>query len=438
MEFNSSNFIVPGSSQDRLVQIRNTDGDTIYSILPCDVTRSYAMNNLLKLQTVNEIISIKFSSPSDAITALNLLNARMAEIIAVFPCQPLPDPTFTSANFLMPYSTQDKEVQIRNNSGDVVYTINPCDIRNTYSLISSLKIQTSTGNISILFESSSEASSALSLLNGRIANIISVFPCESNMDSTYSSSTFLVPYSTSDNRIQIRDTNGSIVYTIDHCNISKTYTITDTIRIQTINGLISIKFATSDEALSGLELLNNRLSSLKESFPCEPIPVIVPEVVTYQSTFTSDTFLLPYVDGERKVQIRNTFGVNTFTIDPCNVVLVYIKDSGRFVSLKSLGSENILQIEFSSGSDASIALNKLQERIDYIKGIYPCNGSAGFTFIQSLASDVWYINHRLNRRPTVFVMDGNYEEIEGLIRNIDNNNTNIYFNTPVSGSAYLI
>jgi hypothetical protein len=396
------------------------------------------MNNLLKLQTVNEIISIKFASSSDAITALNMLNARMAEVIAIFPCQPLPDPTFTSSNFLMPYSAQDKEVQIRNNSGDIVYTINPCDIRNTYSLISSLKIQTLTGNISILFESTSEASSALSLLNTRIANIVSVFPCVEIVESTYLSSTFLVPYSSSDNRIQIRNTNGSIVYTIDHCNISKTYVVIDAIKIQTINGLISIKFATSDEALSGLSLLNTRLSNLKEDFPCEPIPEVVPEVVTYQSTFTSDTFLLPYVDGEKKVQIRNTFGITIFTIDPCNVVLIYIKDSGRFISLKSLASDNVMQIEFTSSSDASVALNKLQERIDYIKGIYPCNGSAGFTFVQFFVSDVWQINHRLNRRPTVFVMDGNYEEIEGLIRNIDNNNTNIYFNTPVSGSAYLI
>lgn len=438
MDFSSSNFILPGSAQDRLIQVRNTDGEVIHSISPCDVLRSYAFNNLLKLQTVNKIISIKFSTSVEANSALNIINDRMAEIIAIFPCQPMDDPTFTSANFLVPYSVQDRDVQIRNNSGDIVYVINPCDVRNTYALVNSLKIQTVTGNISVSFESSSEASAALSLLNDRIDNITNVFPCAEPVTSTYLPSTFLVPYSDSDNRIQIRNSSGSIVYTINHCDVSKTYVILDTLKIQTTNGLVSLKFDTSGDALSSLSLIEDRLSALKVTFPCLPIPDIIPPVPNSQSIFISDDFLLPYIDGERKVQVRNSLGIVTFSIDPCNVVLVHVREGSKVISLKSLGSENVMMIEFASNADALIGLNKLQERIDYIKDIYPCDGSAGFTFVQSSESDIWQINHRLNRRPSVFVMDGNYEEIEGLITNIDNNNTNIYFNTPVSGSAYLI
>ena len=62
-----------------------------------------------------------------------------------------------------------------------------------------------------------------------------------------------------------------------------------------------------------------------------------------------------------------------------------------------------------------------------------------FTFIQTVNLATWLINHNLNKPcPFVTIKDNFGEIIIGDIRTIDNNNLEIRFNQPTTGTAYLL
>ena len=56
---------------------------------------------------------------------------------------------------------------------------------------------------------------------------------------------------------------------------------------------------------------------------------------------------------------------------------------------------------------------------------------------QGVAADVWYIEHNLNKRPSIMVVDTADTVIEGAELYIDDNNVEIHFNSEVKGKAYL-
>ena len=63
----------------------------------------------------------------------------------------------------------------------------------------------------------------------------------------------------------------------------------------------------------------------------------------------------------------------------------------------------------------------------------------GFTFNQTSNLAVWLINHNLNKPcPFVTIKDEFGETIIGDVRTIDNNNLEIRFNQPTTGTAFLI
>lgn len=62
---------------------------------------------------------------------------------------------------------------------------------------------------------------------------------------------------------------------------------------------------------------------------------------------------------------------------------------------------------------------------------------AYYMFIQPSASDVWTINHNLNKRPSVTVVNAAEEVVEGDIIYLSNNSVRVTFNAPLSGKAYL-
>ena len=62
-----------------------------------------------------------------------------------------------------------------------------------------------------------------------------------------------------------------------------------------------------------------------------------------------------------------------------------------------------------------------------------------FVFTQQIPNVLWAINHKLNRIPaSVRCANDAGETIVGEPINIDINNTNIIFSSPISGKAYLI
>jgi len=59
-----------------------------------------------------------------------------------------------------------------------------------------------------------------------------------------------------------------------------------------------------------------------------------------------------------------------------------------------------------------------------------------YVHTQSVASTTWVVNHNLNTRCSVQVVDNTGNEIIGKIDWIDNNTVNVLFNIPVAGFVY--
>lgn len=65
--------------------------------------------------------------------------------------------------------------------------------------------------------------------------------------------------------------------------------------------------------------------------------------------------------------------------------------------------------------------------------------AAGTTYdhLQSIASDVWTINHMLGRIPKVTVIDSSGDEVEGSYSYPSLNQVVLTFSSPFGGTAYL-
>lgn len=68
-------------------------------------------------------------------------------------------------------------------------------------------------------------------------------------------------------------------------------------------------------------------------------------------------------------------------------------------------------------------------------------GAAGFPqpreFFQPAPSDTWLIVHNLGRLPVVNVIDTAGQQVFGEVHHLDENNLNIVFSHPFSGSVLL-
>ena len=60
-----------------------------------------------------------------------------------------------------------------------------------------------------------------------------------------------------------------------------------------------------------------------------------------------------------------------------------------------------------------------------------------YTHIQGVASDTWIINHNLNKKPSITIVDSADNVVEGAEKYIDENTIEIYFNGAFKGKAYL-
>jgi hypothetical protein len=67
----------------------------------------------------------------------------------------------------------------------------------------------------------------------------------------------------------------------------------------------------------------------------------------------------------------------------------------------------------------------------------PNGGDLTYTHPQGAASDVWVINHNLNKRPSVTVQDSAFDAVDGDVVYNDANTLTITFSAAFSGVAYL-
>lgn len=65
------------------------------------------------------------------------------------------------------------------------------------------------------------------------------------------------------------------------------------------------------------------------------------------------------------------------------------------------------------------------------------NEDKHFAFTQNIASDVWEVEHKLNKYPSVTIVDSADNVVVGDIVYLDENNVRLVFSSAFSGKAYL-
>lgn len=68
---------------------------------------------------------------------------------------------------------------------------------------------------------------------------------------------------------------------------------------------------------------------------------------------------------------------------------------------------------------------------------YTLNKVTTYTHEQAIASDLWVINHNLNKKPSITIVDSADNVVEGAEKYIDENTVEIRFNGAFKGKAYL-
>ena len=82
-------------------------------------------------------------------------------------------------------------------------------------------------------------------------------------------------------------------------------------------------------------------------------------------------------------------------------------------------------------------IEELEDLLESIEDFIESNGDKHFVFEQGVAASVWTIQHDLNKKPSVMVVDSGDNVVEGCEVYIDDNNMEIQFGSPFSGKAYL-
>lgn len=64
------------------------------------------------------------------------------------------------------------------------------------------------------------------------------------------------------------------------------------------------------------------------------------------------------------------------------------------------------------------------------------SGDKTYVHTQRVASEVWEIQHNLNKYPTIAIVDSGNSVVVGEIKYIDENNVTVTFTSPFSGKAF--
>ena len=120
---------------------------------------------------------------------------------------------------------------------------------------------------------------------------------------------------------------------------------------------------------------------------------------------------------------------------------IVLKESTKniLVSEKSLGVAEVckktngtLTIMSNSGIPGDVI--KLLEEHNLDNHAHP---NLWYVFEQGVSTDLWIVQHDLNRHPSVTIVDSGDNVVVGAVTYIDNNNLEIKFNGAFKGKAYL-
>lgn len=125
-----------------------------------------------------------------------------------------------------------------------------------------------------------------------------------------------------------------------------------------------------------------------------------------------------------------------------NITKIFLPEDGRTwdikdATIKKLPAENSVEstdkLLVVDDGDGHLITTKILK--DYISdGI---ESDKHFTFIQSVPSDTWVIEHNLGKKPSVSVVDSAGTNVVGEYVYIDDNNIILRFTGVFSGKAYL-
>lgn len=108
--------------------------------------------------------------------------------------------------------------------------------------------------------------------------------------------------------------------------------------------------------------------------------------------------------------------------------LIKTSDSGPVTGSKQLsdGNGNLLPVTVSSSSVA-------------LTGTVTANGESltSYTHNQTTASVSWTINHNMNKRPSVTVVDSANTYVVGEVEYLDSNSLTVSFKNAFKGKAHL-
>jgi hypothetical protein len=166
------------------------------------------------------------------------------------------------------------------------------------------------------------------------------------------------------------------------------------------------------------------------------------------ANFVQGNFVVPATPEDSQVFIKDKFGRIRFTIAPHQVTATFVKNN--LIHVKSLGTDNVILIDFGNTEEAKRALPELQSQLDIAKKSPPLqvdpaiieyienylNGKISFMYHQISATNSWGISHSFGYKPNVTVTDETFEEIEGLIKYIDNNQLYVKFNQNLTGWVF--
>jgi hypothetical protein len=80
------------------------------------------------------------------------------------------------------------------------------------------------------------------------------------------------------------------------------------------------------------------------------------------ANFVQGNFVVPVTPEDTQVFIKDKFGRIRFTIAPYQVTATFVKNN--LIHVKSLGSDNVILIDFGNVEEAKRALPELQIQLD--------------------------------------------------------------------------
>jgi hypothetical protein len=95
-------------------------------------------------------------------------------------------------------------------------------------------------------------------------------------------------------------------------------------------------------------------------------------------------------------------------------------------------------IEIKSGTVISVTVPEQSPSNVTIAGMKSVGiTDSRYEHTQETVGKVWEINHNLNKKPSVTVVDSGDNVVIGEVQYVDNNNLTVSFNASFSGKAYL-